>query len=99
MFPLENCHYQTPSGIDGSWATKFPKALEKLHETAKMYKDLLLISKGPYGCYYFRCSLYIHQEMMGLMMSLLKQFVPEVTRLTLEMGKVKGGQWNSSATS
>lgn len=78
--------------MDGSWAAKFPKALEKLHETAKMYDDLLLISKGQYGCCYSRCSLYIHQEMMGLMMSLLRQFVPEVSGLTLKLGKMEGGQ-------
>jgi len=71
---------------------EFPKALEKLCETAKMYEDLLLISKGPYGCCYSRCSLYIHQEMMSLMMSLLRQFVPEVSGLTLKLGKVEGGQ-------
>lgn len=97
VLSLKNCHCETHSDTDASH--KVSNALERLHETAKMYEDLLFKSKGPYGCCYSRCSLYIHQEMMGLMMSLLRQFVPEVSGLTLKLGKVEGGQWNSSATS
>lgn len=35
VLSLENCHHETSSSTDGSWATKFPEGHEKLHETVK----------------------------------------------------------------
>lgn len=69
-----------------------PQSFPKLPETAAMREDVLLTSKGPSGCCYSECSLHIHPEMMGLMMSLLWQFVPGVRGLTLKLGEVEGGQ-------
>lgn len=63
-----------------------------------MCEDVLLTPQALFGCCGSGCSLHIHPQMMGLMMSLLWQFVPGVRGSTLKLGKVEG-QWNRGVIS